>query len=135
MRPTEPGGGPGPVRVLPLVIVVVVVGAAVLLAAASDLLKPVVDFSWGRPSAEAAVTVEPEPLPVPRAADLTIARAKALFGAGHLRDALMLLDRVPEGDSAFAQAEQLRADIQYRLLEAASLAVGPASAPARDGRE
>lgn len=126
---------PRPVRVLPLLLVVVVVGVGVVLAAAFDLLKPLVDMRWARPAVGTAVTVAPDPLPVPRAADLAMARARALAGSGHLRDALGVLDRVLPGDPAWTEADQLRADFQRRLLEAASLMPASAPAPARDGRE
>jgi tetratricopeptide (TPR) repeat protein len=126
------GGRPRPVRVLPLVIVVIVIGSAVLFAAAFDLLKPLVDSSWGRPSAGPTVVVEPDALPLPRAADLAIARARALSATGHLRDALALLDRVPPGDPSFALAEQQRADIQRRLLETAGLSETPAAGGLRE---
>jgi tetratricopeptide (TPR) repeat protein len=129
---TLTGGRPRPVRVLPLVVVVVAVGGAVLFAAAFDLLKPLVDSSWGRPSAEPTVVVEPGALPLPRSAELTIARARALSATGHLRDALALLDRVPPGDPAFPQAEQQRAEIQRRLLETAGLGATPVAGGIRE---
>ncbi|MDO8834873.1 MAG: hypothetical protein Q7V01_04725 [Vicinamibacterales bacterium] len=125
-------GQPRPVRVLPLLIVVTVIGGAVLFAAAFDLLKPLVDSSWGRPTAGPTLVVEPDALPLPRSADLAIARARALSATGHLLDALTLLDRVPPGDPSYAQAEQQRAEIQRRLFEAAGLS---GTAAAGDTRE
>jgi hypothetical protein len=58
----------------------------------------------------------PEQLPLPRSADLALARAAALKDAGHLRDALRTLDLIGPSDAAYADADRLRADIQALLL-------------------
>lgn len=121
-------GSPRPVRVLPLIGIVVAGSAIILLATSFDLLKPLVDVSWGRPTAPAPVVVAPGPLPVPRTADLLLGRARALYGSGHLRDALTALDAIPPADPAFAESQRLRADIQRGLLEAAGLTPGGSAA-------
>ena len=59
-----------------------------------------------------------EPLPVPAAADVWIARARALHGKGRLREALLALDAIGADDPAYVQAEALRAMIQRQLLAA-----------------
>lgn len=69
------------------------------------------------PSAEAQSLAEP--LPVPAAADVWMARARALHGKGRLREALAALDAVRTDDPVYAQAENLRALIQRQLLAAA----------------
>jgi hypothetical protein len=97
------------------------------------LLKPLVDIPWRRPSVGAAATAAPEALPLPRTATMAIARARGLFAAGRLKDALAQLDRIPGGDPSVAEAEQLRADIQRRLLEAAGLAAVPPGPPIPQG--
>jgi hypothetical protein len=126
-------GAPAPVRVLPLVVLGVLVGVAVIVAASFDLLRPLVDIPWRRPPVGAAATAAPEPLPMPRAATIAIARARGLYAAGRLKDALAQLELVPGGDPAVAEADQLRVDIQRRLLEAAGLsAVAPAARGARE---
>ncbi len=74
------------------------------------------------PSAVAQAAVAP--LPVPAAADVWIARARALYGKGRLREALAALDAVRADDSVYVRAEDLRAMIQRQLLEAARSADG-----------
>jgi hypothetical protein len=126
-------GAPTPVRVLPLVVMAVFAGAVVIVAASFDLLKPLVDIPWRRPAVGAAATAAPEPLPMPRTATMAVARARGFYAAGRLKDALAQLDRIPGGDPSMAEAEQLRVDIQRRLLEAAGLSAVVPGAPAPRG--
>jgi len=56
-----------------------------------------------------------EPLPVPREADIALARARAQFGTGHAFEALDLLDTLPPLDPAQVEADRLRAEIQQAL--------------------
>jgi hypothetical protein len=128
------GRTPRPVRALPLVALGLVVGALIVFAATYDLLKPLVEAPWGPVLEPASATVAPEPLPVPRAADLALARARGLFASGHLGDALMALDSVPEADPVYLEAERLRADVQRAMFEAAGVAMGD-EAPAGGRRE
>jgi hypothetical protein len=69
-----------------------------------------------------------EPVPVPAASELSIARARALQARGHLRDALAVLNTVRYGDRLRTEADELRAAIQQELLAAGGTA--PANAPA-----
>lgn len=62
-----------------------------------------------------------EPLPVPSPSEAAVSRAKSLSEDGRLRDALNVLDTVGESDSLRREADELRASIQRRLLEAARL--------------
>ena len=62
-----------------------------------------------------------EPLPVVRASETALARARALHADGHLQDALRALDRVGLADPFREEADRLRADIQRDLLVAAGL--------------
>ena len=66
--------------------------------------------------------VHDEPLPIPTASDVAISRAQAQFERGHLREALLALDAIGPGDPLSADADQLKATIQSRLLEAARTA-------------
>jgi hypothetical protein len=70
-------------------------------------------------SGTAAVRSVDEPLPVPSASDVRIARAHAQYERGHLREALAEIDAVPPGDPRTAEADALKADIQQKLLQAA----------------
>jgi hypothetical protein len=56
-----------------------------------------------------------EPLPVPSEAEIALARARAQFQAGHVIDALNLLDTIPPLDVASSDADRLRAEIQQAL--------------------
>lgn len=68
---------------------------------------------------ESTMRVHEEPLPIPGASDVAIARAQAQYERGHLREALKALEAVGPGDPMSAEADQLRATIQSKLLEAA----------------
>jgi hypothetical protein len=74
-----------------------------------------------------------EPLPVPAPSEAWIARARALYDDGRLPDALNVLESVGESDPLRREADELRAVIQRRLLEAAQLPPLPAptAEPAR----
>ena len=56
------------------------------------------------------------PVPVPRRADLALARAEALYARGRLHDALSALQSVPAGDPVRARADALMSEIQRQLL-------------------
>jgi tetratricopeptide (TPR) repeat protein len=71
------------------------------------------------PAPEASARVHEEPLPVPTASDVAIARAQAQYERGHLREALLALDPIGPGDPLSGEADQLKAVIQSKLLEAA----------------
>ena len=66
-----------------------------------------------------------DPLPLPAANELSIARSRQLFRTGRLRDALRELDRVPVGDSLRPDADRLRAEIQTALLTVAAVEPRP----------
>jgi hypothetical protein len=75
--------------------------------------------SEARRSAPLAVAPAAETLPLPTASELHLARSRALFKTGRLRDALRELDRVSLGDPNRAAADRLRAEIQGELLAVA----------------
>lgn len=75
---------------------------------------------WSPPPATStAAPVVQEPLPVPSASEVSLARARAWSAGGRLRDALTALDAIRPGDPLRPQAEELRARIQQQLLDAA----------------
>ena len=99
------------------------ISAGALLGAAAVILAAV---GWARgewrptvASRTAAVRPVEDPLPVPSASDVRIARAQAQYARGHLREALIEIDAVPPGDPRSAEADALKADIQAKLLQAA----------------
>jgi tetratricopeptide (TPR) repeat protein len=59
-----------------------------------------------------------EPLPVPSASEVSLARARAWMNSGRLHDALRALDEIRPGDALHGEADALRAEIQQRLLGA-----------------
>jgi hypothetical protein len=63
-----------------------------------------------------------DPLPLPRAAEIALVRARAQFEAGHVGDALRTLDTIGPADALRPAADRLRADIQRVLLATAGLA-------------
>jgi tetratricopeptide (TPR) repeat protein len=71
-----------------------------------------------------------EPLPVPSASDVWLARGRALYGKGHLRDALAALEPIRPGDPLSAKADALRATIQRQLLAAARAGEAGGAVPA-----
>lgn len=96
----------------------VTIGVSALTAAVLVALSLRV-ASWlaERPLAGAAVpAVVSESLPIVRASDLRIDRARALAADGRLADALRLLDRIDVADARWADADALRASIQRTLL-------------------
>ena len=100
-------------------------GALVMIAWSSGVLP------WARPAPPIAdVRSTPEPLPVPSASDAAMARATTWYKSGRLRDALTVLDAIRPGDPLRPQADDLRATIQQRLLEAARATRPPQPAPA-----
>ena len=107
-------------------IVLGVVGAVVALGVASSRGAQL--FSRDAASPAETVRARDEPLPVPSASDVWIARAQAQFDRGHLHEALLALDGIRPGDPLSAQADRLKAAIQSKLLEAAR---GEPGAPVR----
>jgi tetratricopeptide (TPR) repeat protein len=102
------------------------VAAFALVVAVAMLLGGLPIGSWlselqvaaPAPSTQAA---SDEPLPVVRASEMFVARARDLYAGGHLRDALRLLDRVDAADPLRAEADRLRADVQRDLLAATGI--------------
>lgn len=81
----------------------------------------------------AAVRASDEPVPVPSAADVWLARAHAQKDRGHLLDALAALDAIRPGDGRSAEADRLRAEIQAALLAAGRAAAFGPSTPRNSG--
>ena len=143
-RPTQergrvPGsllaGAPRPVRALPIIGLALLAAVAVLYATSRDLLKPLIDFKLTPAGAASAVVMPADALPVPRAAELALARARGMFASGQLKAALAALGGVPEADALSLEADRLRAAIQRSLIgvpqdepEPPAVAATPASA-------
>jgi tetratricopeptide (TPR) repeat protein len=76
-------------------------------------------LAWTPPPAAAPSSVAAEPVPVPSAADVWMARGRDLYAKGKLHDALGALEAIRPGDPLRAQADTCRAAIQRQLLAAA----------------
>jgi tetratricopeptide (TPR) repeat protein len=68
-----------------------------------------------------------DPLPVPTPSEVWLSRARRLFEDGRLRDALRALAAINPADPRRADADELKAAIQRKLLESARLPAGPAA--------
>ncbi|HEX6463620.1 MAG TPA: hypothetical protein VFZ98_04180 [Vicinamibacterales bacterium] len=91
-------------------------GALVVIAWTSGV------FPWSQAEpqpAPAAPRLPVEPLPVPSASEMSLARATGWYKNGRLHDALAALEAIHPGDPLRARADELRATIQQKLLEAA----------------
>jgi hypothetical protein len=113
-----------------------VIGAATVAIVIGVLWVP--RSAWlpigGGSISRAAAHASEEPVPVPSAADVWLARAQAQKDRGHLRNALVALDAIRPGDKRSAEADKLRAEIQGALLAAGRAAAFGWTAPAQDGR-
>ena len=107
-----------PLAVTASLLVGVVAVIATLVATRPDwrslmTLSPPVATASFAPVAREAV------LAIPTRAEMALARAKRLAGAGELHDALAALDAVRTTDPQRSDADQLRSDIQRQLLRLA----------------
>ena len=85
--------------------------------------------SAGRPAPVAALNAEP--LPVPLASDVALARARLAFSNGHARDALRLLASISLADPNRTEADRLLADVQRILLASTDPATAEALSTVR----
>jgi hypothetical protein len=104
-----------------VILLALFAGAGLVLSGA----VAVPDFRFETAANGDALGRPDEPLPVPSASEVTLARAKALFDRGRLREALRALDAVSGGDAREPEANGLRANIQRALLATA----GPGGLP------
>ena len=98
---------------------VLVLGIGLAAGALAMVYFTATGAPWAPRTAPAASSARPsvEPLPVAIPAEVSLARARAMYGKGRLHEALDALDAVRPGDPLRAQADELRATIQRQLLE------------------
>jgi tetratricopeptide (TPR) repeat protein len=109
----------------------------VLLAAAAGTYLWANGGQWLRIDATANATGTPrpeEPLPVPAAAEVWLARARAHYLKGRLHDALDALDAIGPEDRVRGAADELRSAIQRELLASARGGESSPDAAATAGR-
>jgi predicted Zn-dependent protease len=107
-----------------------VVGLLALVWVA-DAIRELAGRSVPSSRAGAAADASVEPLPMVRASDVALARARALFDTGHAADAIRLLATISRADPNRPDADRLLADIQRALLRAASPSLEPTARPVR----
>ena len=83
-------------------------------------------------SVSPAAPADVEPLPLVRASEVGVVRARELYADGRLVDALGALDGIGIADLHRPEADALRADVQRDLLAAAGVPL-PMSAPVPTG--
>ncbi len=116
-------------------LVALVVAASVLFgglpigAWLSDFQMTTLQVTTSAPSDAPA---DVEPLPIVRASEIGVVRARALHVGGRLVDALLALDGIGIADPHRPEADLLRADIQRDLLEVGGRQL-PVSAPVPSG--
>lgn len=107
-------------------LVAMVVGAVMLLgglpigAWLSDLQTSTLQAPTSVPSGDYAGV---ESLPIVRASEISVDRARALYADGRLLDALRALDGIGIADLNWAEAEAVRADVQRALFSDAGLSL------------
>ncbi len=114
---------------LPLVVLAGILLAVFYVQDSRERAAPFLFLTDWQGPAPAVSRIADEPLPVPRSAEIDLARARALLAAGHPRDALRLVERVRAADPLRAEADVLRETIQRTLLSG-ELVPGPNTAPA-----
>jgi hypothetical protein len=107
--------------ILPVVLLVIAVGGGgYYLASSWNRVGPFLFSAQGaRPVPGAGATESSlEVLPLPAPGDLARDRARTLIAAGHLKDALRVLESVDSGAAVRPEIERLKADVQRALLAA-----------------
>lgn len=127
VRPAS--GGRGPWMLATFLLLVAVVAAVVVVLGGFPMRAWLADLPPAPPAERVPVVAE-DPLPVARSSETVLARARALYDAGHLRDALRALDAIGLADPLRSDAERLRADVQRLLLATAGVPSPPDGAAA-----
>ena len=83
----------------------------------------------GNPTAAPLANLEPEPLPLPRASEQTLTRARSLFARGHLHEALQTLSAVAADDPLRRDADTLLIEVERALLDSAGVRAGSPPRP------
>jgi hypothetical protein len=107
-----------------------VVGVLALLWVAGTI-RDLAGWGPAESTGSAVADAASEPLPVVRASDVALARARALFETGHAADAIRLLATISIADPNRAAADRELADIQRALLAASGAASERAMGPVR----
>jgi hypothetical protein len=94
--------------------------SAAIIAVVLLLAQPIASWLGELPVAAPVVRSERiEPLPIVRGSEARVARARELYSAGRLRDALRFLDEIDIADPLRPEADQLKTVVQRDLLATA----------------
>ncbi len=141
-RVPQPGpAGPRRSWVLPVLIVALVVWGAGYVVISWDRIDSLffVRQPWSGSAPAAAPAAAADALPVPSSAEIVLWRARGMYAAGRLREALRALKAIEPADPLRPQADRLCSDVQRALLTGAgptaTLGLAPApSAPPENPR-
>jgi hypothetical protein len=116
-------------HVLLITLAVVLLCSAAYVVVARDRLA----IWWLTPTETTAAAplanLEPEPLPLPRVSEQTLARARSLFARGHLHEALQTLSAVGADDPLRRDADTLLIEVERALLDTAGARAGSPPRP------
>lgn len=99
---------------------IAVIAGVVALHRSWDRLAPLLfDLEQGTAGVSERGAIARELPPLPRAAELALARARSLQASGHLGEALLALEAIDAGDRLAADADRMRSEIQRALLAGA----------------
>lgn len=96
----------------------------IALSTASGVLLAALAFdAWltYRAPTDAAIVLPEETLPIVRPADLSLARARRLAAAGHVHEALRVLEDIGVADPRRGDADRLVTELQHLLLDVSGL--------------
>jgi hypothetical protein len=114
--------GPHRSWLLPVLILAVLGWGAVYVALSWDRLEALLFLRqpWNAGVPQSAQAPPADPLSVPSSAEITLWRARAMFGAGRLRDALQAIATIQPADPLRTEADKLSSEIQRALLTGAT---------------
>jgi hypothetical protein len=116
-------------HVLLVTLAVVLLCSAAYVVVARDRLAIWLGTPVESTSAAPLANLEPQPLPLPRVSEQTLARARSLFARGHLHEALQTLSAVGADDPLRRDADTLLIEVERALLDAAGVRAGSTPRP------
>jgi hypothetical protein len=116
-------------HVVLITLAVILLCSAAYVVVARDRLAIWLGSPVESTAAAPLANLEPEPLPLPRASEQTLSRARSLFARGHLHEALQTLSAVGADDPLRRDADTLLIEVERALLDAAGVRAGSTPRP------
>jgi hypothetical protein len=116
-------------HVVLITLAVILLCSAAYVVVARDRLAIWLGTPVESTAAAPLANLEPEPLPLPRASEQTLSRARSLFARGHLHEALQTLSAVGADDPLRRDADTLLIEVERALLVAAGVRAGSTPRP------